>query len=287
MMNSCLLLVYLSLLSTSDVSYGARILSKDRTIPVIGQPPTLTYNNNEITNITNKISFMVKSSTEGVCLKNHGKCGSAKGNHVTRISSNVIALEIPSFNAKRHAGAWIVFQGSTVFSNYLNLTPPFAVELLNTSIHVADALPTQEQIDSKADFNVSISIDCTYPTVNMYWVFGKSQTLAPVITTDDSSCTPPQKKTFGVLTMKYTTVKGRESVTVQLVHPSFENGVRNIQIGYAVFPDDPERMSALSAGAISGIVIAVVLALAIPTVWILYKRKIKKKAKDVLNESNN
>ncbi|XP_041346754.1 carcinoembryonic antigen-related cell adhesion molecule 20-like, partial [Gigantopelta aegis] len=36
--------------------------------------------------------------------------------------------------------------------------------------------------------------------------------------------------------------------------------------------DDPERMSALNAGAISGIVIAVVLALAIPTVWILYKR---------------
>ncbi|XP_041372865.1 uncharacterized protein LOC121386131 [Gigantopelta aegis] len=49
----------------------------------------------------------------------------------------------------------------------------------------------------------------------------------------------------------------------------------------------PERMSALSAGAISGTVIAVVLALAIPTVWILYKRKIKKKAEDVQNESNN
>ncbi|XP_041373944.1 uncharacterized protein LOC121386954 [Gigantopelta aegis] len=49
----------------------------------------------------------------------------------------------------------------------------------------------------------------------------------------------------------------------------------------------PERMSALSAGAISGIVIAVVLALAIPTVWILYKREIKKKAEDVQNESNN
>ncbi|XP_041373924.1 carcinoembryonic antigen-related cell adhesion molecule 6-like [Gigantopelta aegis] len=50
---------------------------------------------------------------------------------------------------------------------------------------------------------------------------------------------------------------------------------------------DPERMSTLNAGAISGIVIAVVLALAIPTVWILYKRKIKKKAEDVQNESNN
>ncbi|XP_041362182.1 carcinoembryonic antigen-related cell adhesion molecule 8-like [Gigantopelta aegis] len=50
---------------------------------------------------------------------------------------------------------------------------------------------------------------------------------------------------------------------------------------------DPERMSALSAGAISGIVIAVVLALFVPTVWILYKRKIKKKAEDVQNESNN
>ncbi|XP_041372860.1 carcinoembryonic antigen-related cell adhesion molecule 20-like [Gigantopelta aegis] len=50
---------------------------------------------------------------------------------------------------------------------------------------------------------------------------------------------------------------------------------------------DPDRMSALSAGAISGIAIAVVLAVAIPTVRILYKRKIKKKAEDVQNESNN
>ncbi|XP_041373042.1 carcinoembryonic antigen-related cell adhesion molecule 20-like [Gigantopelta aegis] len=44
---------------------------------------------------------------------------------------------------------------------------------------------------------------------------------------------------------------------------------------------DPERMSStLSAGAISGIVIAVLLALAIPTVWIVYSRRLKKKAVD-------
>ncbi|XP_041372508.1 protein amalgam-like [Gigantopelta aegis] len=44
-----------------------------------------------------------------------------------------------------------------------------------------------------------------------------------------------------------------------------------------IVKDDPKRMSALGAGAISGIVIAVVLALAVPTVWIIYKRNIQKK----------
>ncbi|XP_041378956.1 B-cell receptor CD22-like, partial [Gigantopelta aegis] len=61
-------------------------------------------------------------------------------------------------------------------------------------------------------------------------------TLIPVTTNDGSMCTSPQRKTFAVLTMNNKTGKGRVRVTVQLVHPSFENGVRNIQIGYAVFP---------------------------------------------------
>ncbi|XP_041373514.1 uncharacterized protein LOC121386620 isoform X2 [Gigantopelta aegis] len=51
------------------------------------------------------------------------------------------------------------------------------------------------------------------------------------------------------------------------------------------FPDDPERMSSLSAGAISGIVIAVVLAFAIPTVWILYKRN--KRQPDAVEENTD
>ncbi|XP_041373571.1 nephrin-like [Gigantopelta aegis] len=50
--------------------------------------------------------------------------------------------------------------------------------------------------------------------------------------------------------------------------------------------DDPERMSALSTGAITGIVIAVVLALAIPTVWILYKR-IKRQPDAVEENTHN
>ncbi|XP_041372462.1 carcinoembryonic antigen-related cell adhesion molecule 1-like [Gigantopelta aegis] len=86
------------------------------------------------------------------------------------------------------------------------------------------------------------------------------------------------------------------TLTIQSFNPSTDEGEWICRDGPSSIGEatcnmnlfyDPERMSALSAGAISGIVIAVVLALAIPTVWILYKRKIKKKAEDVQNESNN
>ncbi|XP_041372945.1 uncharacterized protein LOC121386185 [Gigantopelta aegis] len=53
-----------------------------------------------------------------------------------------------------------------------------------------------------------------------------------------------------------------------------------------IVKDRTERMSALSAGALSGIVIAVVLALAVPTVWILCNRKMKKKVEDEQNVLN-
>ncbi|XP_041377837.1 uncharacterized protein LOC121390128 [Gigantopelta aegis] len=64
-----------------------------------------------------------------------------------------------------------------------------------------------------------------------------------------------------------------------------------------IVTDDPKRTSSsrLRAGpyvgagpgaAISGIVVAVLFALAIPTVWIIYSRKIKKQANDGQNESN-
>ncbi|XP_041379035.1 V-set and immunoglobulin domain-containing protein 10-like 2 [Gigantopelta aegis] len=164
------LLYGLVLVSTVEYILGAHILSMDRTISVIGQPLILTYNNNETPNITDTVRFMVNTSIEGVCLRNHGRCGSGKGNHVTRISSNVIRLKIPSFNATRHAGAWRVQEGYGVFSNYLNLTPPFA--------HGPDFVTFSPSPPGHAteggDLTVRCSADC-YPPCDYSWILGTRQ----------------------------------------------------------------------------------------------------------------
>ncbi|XP_041373750.1 uncharacterized protein LOC121386800 [Gigantopelta aegis] len=198
-------------------------------------------------------------------------------------------LIIESFNPSVDVGEWTCQDGPTgTGKSTCNKMSILSI----SSINITNALPTQEQISSEKDFNISTIIDCAFPSVNVSWVFGDSQTLTPVITTDDTECDSPLVKTIAVLTMNGKSMTGHVHVSVRLIHPSFENEneVLDILIGVADFPavpDEPERMSALSAGAISGIVIAVVLALAIPTVWTLYKRKIKKKAEDEQNEPNN
>ncbi|XP_041373620.1 uncharacterized protein LOC121386694 [Gigantopelta aegis] len=289
MRNMCLLWLHLLLLSSSDTSYGTRILKLSKSMAVIGQRLVLKYEN-DMTNITERVTFNLEGIIQGVCQDLtflNGQCGSGLGHTVTRISSRVITLEVPSFDATVNAGTWKVEEGLSVFSNELGLTAPFATVVTNSSINVTDALPTQKQIDSTKDFNVSTIIHCAFPSVNVSWVFGDSQTLIPVINTDDTGCNSSLLRTIAVLKMNAKSTTGPVAVSLKLIHPSFENEVRYMWLGEASFPGDPERMSALSAGSISGIVIAVVLALAIPTVWVLYNRQIKKKAEDVQNESNN
>ncbi|XP_041373394.1 uncharacterized protein LOC121386524 [Gigantopelta aegis] len=270
---------------------GAGILKLTKSMAVIGQPLILKYEN-DMTNITQRVAFVLGTLVQGVCedlTVVNGLCGSGRGHTVTRISSHVITLEIPSFDATVNAGTWKVQEGLSLFSNELDLTAPFATIVTIFSINTTNALPSKEQINSEKDFNVSTVIDCAFPSVNVSWVFGDSQTLTPVITTDGTGCKSSLVKTIAVLTMNAKSITGLVNVLVRLIHQSFENEneVLDILIGFRDFPDDPERMSALGAGAISGIVIAVVLALVIPTAWILYKRKKKKKAEDMQNESNN
>ncbi|XP_041373348.1 uncharacterized protein LOC121386497 [Gigantopelta aegis] len=153
-------------------------------------------------------------------------------------------------------------------------------------------------------FIVSVTGNCTYLLPNCTWKYkiqGESEERVPDdltdITNTSASCNSGDQQATCTLKFNSTSVPAEfagknVSLRVSITHASLIGNSTPIEIInsgviFPAVPDEPERMSALSAGAISGIVIAVVLALAIPTVWILYKRKIKKKAENVQNESNN
>ncbi|XP_041373948.1 pregnancy-specific beta-1-glycoprotein 11-like [Gigantopelta aegis] len=102
------------------------------------------------------------------------------------------------------------------------------------------------------DLTVDCAVDCN-PPCDYAWTLGDNQiTTSPLLNLTDIS----RNQDGNVYNCTVT-----NSAISKSTHKKF-----TLKVSY------PERMSALSAGVISGIVIAVVLALAIPTVWILYKR---------------
>ncbi|XP_041373641.1 uncharacterized protein LOC121386714 [Gigantopelta aegis] len=239
MRNLCLMWLYLLILSSSNTSCGASILTLSKSMAVIGQPLVLKYEN--MMTVSKRVTFYVGRAIQGGCEAisiTNGICDFGYRYNVTRISSNVLTLEIPSFDATVNAGSWRVEEGQGFFSNVLDLTTPFGTIVTTSSINIKNSFPLQEQINSKKDFNVSTVIDCAFPSVNVSWVFGDSQTLPPVITTDDTECDSPLVKTIAVLTMNGKSMTGHVNVSVRLIHPSFENGneVLDILIGAADFP---------------------------------------------------
>ncbi|XP_041375053.1 carcinoembryonic antigen-related cell adhesion molecule 20-like [Gigantopelta aegis] len=123
-------------------------------------------------------------------------------------------------------------------------------------------------VEEGHDMTVDCTADCN-PPCDYVWALGDNHiTTSPLLNLTDLS----RNQDGNVYNCTVTNSAVARSISKNYT----------LEISY-----DPERMSALSAGVIAGILIAVALALAIPTAWILYKRKIKRKAEDVQNESNN
>ncbi|XP_041372942.1 uncharacterized protein LOC121386183 isoform X2 [Gigantopelta aegis] len=171
------------------------------------------------------------------CNTNNDACDPVRGitgyDGVPNTTNATCTLIIQSFNTSVDVGNWTCQDGPTGTGKSTCIMPSIVT---NSSINVANALPSQEQINSKKDFNISTVIDCAFPSVNMSWVFGDSQTLAPVITTDDTGCNFPLVKTIAVLMMNDKSMTGQVAVSLKLIHPSFENEVLYWQLGIATFP---------------------------------------------------
>ncbi|XP_041373884.1 uncharacterized protein LOC121386909 [Gigantopelta aegis] len=281
----CWTFLMVVLVSANHHVQGYAFLTINKSLAVIGQSLVFVYRSD--VNITDAITFKLNDMVQGRCINKYGQCGSLEGFNITRQSARVMTLEIASFNETVHAGKWTVWDTSNNIHT-LELSKPFATVVNTSLIDIASACPVQTDIDSLHYFTVNITTGCAYPIVNISWFStgNNNKTLEPVITSDAVGCAAPQVKTIAELKLNHLTLQGRVNLTANMIHPSFDNAVYDTWICVTDFPDVPESMSALSAGAISGIVIAVLLAVAIPTVWIVYKRKIKKKAEDVQNEDN-
>ncbi|XP_041372964.1 carcinoembryonic antigen-related cell adhesion molecule 6-like [Gigantopelta aegis] len=177
-------------------------------------------------------------------------------------SPTQITLTIQSFNPAVDAGEWICRDGPTgEGQSTCNMTVQYGP--VPGSINFNSTASVEEGHDLTVDCTASCNPPCDYS-----WTLGDNQiTTSPLLNVTDIS----RNQDGNVYNCTATNI-----VLLTSINKHF-----TLTVTY------PERMSALSAGAISGIVIAVVLALAIPTVWILYARKIKKRAEDVQNESNN
>ncbi|XP_041373299.1 uncharacterized protein LOC121386464 [Gigantopelta aegis] len=191
-------------------------------------------------------------------------------------------LIIESFNSTTDAGTWSCSDGVGAPLSYCNKT-----------------------IESK---QAKTSIDCMEPGIE-----GQKTELKCLITgivwsgirwvaplnQEAVQCNYPQTicKTSEKFTDRYTGVidsPQQYTLIIESFDPNTDAGTwtcydgRGVQQSYcnktSGKPDsESERMSGLGTGAISGIVIAVVLAVAIPTGWIVYKRKKHAKGEDGQN----
>ncbi|XP_041373597.1 carcinoembryonic antigen-related cell adhesion molecule 6-like [Gigantopelta aegis] len=253
MRNMCLLWLHLLLLSSSNIGDAANTSIDCMTGGYPGQKTTLICN-------------IIGSLTRGIYFKksNGGSpqvvimCYSA-----VILSSTQTTLTIESFNSATDAGEWTCYDGpsndgrSTCNKTVLYGPVAGSIKFIRTA---------------KLKEGQHLTVDCTVgcnPPCNYSWILGNEEiTTRPLLNLTDIN----RNQDGNVYNRTVTNSAIQQSIS--------KNFTLSVSYG-------PERMSALSAGAISGIVIAVVLALAVPTVWIVYKRKIKTKAEDVQNEQNN
>ncbi|XP_041373349.1 carcinoembryonic antigen-related cell adhesion molecule 6-like [Gigantopelta aegis] len=176
-------------------------------------------------------------------------------------SPTQITLTIQSFNPAVDDGEWICRDGPIGSQSTCNIT------LLIGPDNITFNPSPPAEVRERSNVTINCTADCV-PPCSYFWTWAKEN----ISSTSLLAMENIGKKQAGEYMCTVTN-------TITLIS-------RNKAFRLSVLRN-PERMSALSSGAITGIVIGVVLAIAIPTVWILYKRIIQKKAKDVQNESND
>ncbi|XP_041359516.1 uncharacterized protein LOC121375892 isoform X2 [Gigantopelta aegis] len=208
------------------MSPGSAVLTSNRSAPLVGLPLVLRYKHTDVTNLTQRVSFFLRSILQGFCegyTRSNGSCGSERGHNVTRQSGNEVTLVILSFNGSRHAGVWRVQDGTRTFSNALVFTPPFTTVVNTTLIDYTKACPIQEQVDSKTDIELSITTACSYPRVDIIWLF-LGKIVDTDTTTNGTDCAAPRVKTTAAVTLGYKQMLGSVHIAVHMKHPSFDNG---------------------------------------------------------------
>ncbi|XP_041373280.1 uncharacterized protein LOC121386447 [Gigantopelta aegis] len=182
---------------------------------------------------------------------------------VGNADTQIVDLTIKSFNTATDAGEWMCDDGRSTTGRST---------CIKTVMHGPSNvtfIPPTPSVKEGEDLTVNCSADC-HPPCSFSWTQGNNTVSSDSLLTLRHISMNQSGRVY-TCTVNNTAIPKSTSKDFALVvdKPPTQHG--------------PERMSALSAGAISGIVIAVVLALAIPTVWILYKRNIKKKPEDMQN----
>ncbi|XP_041372864.1 uncharacterized protein LOC121386130 [Gigantopelta aegis] len=170
-------------------------------------------------------------------------------------------MTIQSFTPDIDAGEWMCRYGITGFGeSRCNKT---------TFFHLTNVTMTTRPPSIEA--GVSTELQCktnpTYPVAIIAWTLN-NKTISTGINSSTVTVPGSGVTTTSNLTRSYTTEEDGQELMCSATNGEATVGSSALKLSIT---DDPERISALSAGAISGIVIAIVLALAIPTAWILYK----------------
>ncbi|XP_041372851.1 carcinoembryonic antigen-related cell adhesion molecule 6-like [Gigantopelta aegis] len=163
------------------------------------------------------------------------------------VSPTQNTLIIHSFNPTTDAGEWNCRDGLDGIPSKCSKTFMYGPDL--SSVNFSS--------DTSVEEGQYLTVDCTAdcnPPCDYSWTLGDNQlTTSPLLNLTDIS----RNQDGNVYNCTVTNAGLPKSISKNFT----------LSISY-----DPERMSFLSAGATSGIVIAVVLALAIPTVLVIYKR---------------
>ncbi|XP_041373829.1 uncharacterized protein LOC121386866 [Gigantopelta aegis] len=292
MRDNCLLLVYLSLLSSSDVSYGASslILSGSSSHADLNAPFTVTCTVTQAAGLVDGVYFRKTTalSALGTLYQDGDSCSMFNtpepgyfpscGNGTGSSSSTTkkYTLEINKAVVSDATDWWCGLSIAVINSPHLCLL----VYIILTNVSM-----TTRPSSFKAGVFTELQCETspTYPVATVIWTLN-NKTISGEISNSTVTVSGSGVITTSNLTRSYTTEDDGQELVCSATNG--EATVSSPALTLSII-GDPERMSALSAGAISGIVIAVVLALAIPTAWILYKRKIKKKSEGMQNESTN
>ncbi|XP_041372861.1 uncharacterized protein LOC121386128 [Gigantopelta aegis] len=187
-------------------------------------------------------------------------------------SPSQVTLIIESFNFSTDAGQWICQDGMYgTGRSVCNKTQFFAL----TNVAISTKPPM-------IMVGVSTVLRCvtnpTFPTATIMWILDNTHITQGVTTTTE------RVPGSGFITTSNLTKTYASEDDGKMLVCSATNGEYTVtSAALEVSTGDPELMSALRTGATTGIVIAVVLALAIPIVGILYKRN--KRQPDAVEEN--